>query len=461
MKTTFARYFSLVAICVAAGIVATGCGGSSSGGSSVATNVMYIETNNPALGQNSVIAYRLDPSTGAPTMLGEYDTGGTGFFNSDQRLGPDDHDKEIAASSNHRFLFVANQGSNDVSVFKIGSNGSLSLIGSPISSDGIQPASLSYVNGRLYVVNRGDGILMTGTEAAVTGTPGATNYTGFDVNSDGTLTHIARSTVVLDDGSSPSQVIAAVGGSGLFGNNFFVPDGSVTPPAPIFPAARSYLDPLAISSSGGLTLGTAVTLPSPTYDGAPYILGLATHPTQKVLYAGIVGFGTVGVWTYDNSGALTFSSAENSNGVAPAGGLCWIALDPNAKFMYTSSVGPDQIGVLSIGADPTVVTRLQDFDLGGPKDTLVNQPEPYKYTTAPFNLQVAPSGKFLYVLSNQTCVNASIDPQCVNGTTIHTLAIAADGTLSEATGSPLIISTAAMGAQGGIVPYHATGMIVF
>ncbi|HVA79336.1 MAG TPA: beta-propeller fold lactonase family protein [Candidatus Binataceae bacterium] len=465
MKVRMAKNLSLGAVCAVL-VVLAGCRDASggSGGSAAPTNVLYIQTNNPASGQNAVIAYKRDATTGALTMLGMYRTGGTGYFNDDQRLGPDDSDQEIVASSNHKLLFAVNQGSNDISVFRIRANGRLRRTGAPTSSFGIQPASLVLTGRNLYVANRGDGILPTqANPAGQTGTPGATNYTGFKVRGRGKLSHIAGSTVVLADGSSPSQVIAAIGGGSVFGNNFFVPDSTVTPPAPIFPKARSYLDPLAIGSRGALALDTPVTLPSPTYDGAPYLLGLMTHPSQRILYTGVVGVGVVAVWTYDATGALTFSGQEEDpNKIGAAGGLCWIALSPNAKFMYASSVVPDVISVLSIGSDPTVVTRLQDFTLDGPKDPLpAGLPEPYKFTTAPFNLQVDPSGSFLYVLNNQTCTSTAVDPQCVNGTAIHTLAIAPDGTVTEAAGSPLVVSTAVMGAQGGMVPYHATGMVVF
>ena len=68
---------------------------------------------------------------------------GTGFLNAAEVLGPDDNDREIVATPDHRFLYVTNQGSNTVAAFAIQSNGSLQPVpGSPFSSGGIGPCSI-------------------------------------------------------------------------------------------------------------------------------------------------------------------------------------------------------------------------------------------------------------------------------------------------------------------------------
>ncbi len=435
------------------------------------SHFLYIQSNNAAFGQNAVIAFSRDTSDGSLTMLGSVLTGGTGFDNVDQRLGPDDTDGELAVAANNSFLLAVNGGSDTVSVLNIGNKGTLSLAGPPVSSQGNVPASVAVVASSLkkvedlvYVVNRGNGVLST--EAApnavdgtrTRGTPGGTNFTGFTLNKNGALTPISGSTEVLADGSSPSQMVVSMDGNFVFGNQFFSPDATVTPPKPIFPAARSFLYPFAINAgTGALTEGTPGQLPS-SDNGAPYILGLRSHPSQQVIYTGLVALGRLAVWTYDSTGALTFVGEESDpNNLGATGGLCWIAIDPAQKFLYTADVIPDEISVFSISgsATPTTPTRVQNFALGGPKDPLPSgQPEPYEYTTAPFNVAVDPSGQFLYVLSNQTCTDNSVDPQCVNGIALHWLNIASDGTLSEGTNSPLVIPQS-------VVPAHAKGLIVF
>ncbi len=420
-------------------------------------NVLYTQTNNSASGENAVLAYRRDPKDGSLTLLGVFDTKGTGYLNVNQRIGPDDTDQELIVSSNHRYLFVTNAGSDDISVFRIDEDGRLDLIrDTPFPSGGKQPSSLALVGHRLYVVNRGDGILPTAVvPTGVTGTPGATNYTGFRLDEESEFDPIAGSTIVLADGSSPSQIVPSVDRKFLFGDNFLVPDATVTPPAPVFPAARSFLDSLTIMHhKGGLSAGTPVALPA-AYDSKPLILGLRAHPTFNILYGGLVAAGRLGVWSYDASGNLSFVGAESDpNNIGAAGGLCWIAIDPNAQYAYTASVVPDVIGVLSI-KDPSNPERIQNFAIGGPKAPLpAGTPEPYKFTTAPFNLAVDPSGRFLYVMSDQTCTSASVDPvNCPQGTGIHIMQINSDGTLTETPGSPLIIPSS-------LVPDHAKGMVV-
>jgi hypothetical protein len=75
-----------------------------------ASGVLYVESNNPNVGRNSVLAYRRN-ADGSLTLIDEFLIGGTGTGNINQLLGPDDIDKEMAVSADHRFLFAVNSGS--------------------------------------------------------------------------------------------------------------------------------------------------------------------------------------------------------------------------------------------------------------------------------------------------------------------------------------------------------------
>lgn len=417
MKGKLAQCFSAGAVCAAAIIFIAGCGGGSSNHG--LTNRLYIQTNDPASGQNAVIAYRRNSATGALTQLGIYNTGGTGLY-STATLGPDDHDQEIVASPGRGFLFVANQGSNDISSFRINADGTLTLIGSPVSSGGTQPVALAVVGSRLYVANRGD--VSTSSAGTVAG-----NYTGFTIGSGGSLSPIAGSTVTLTNNSSPSQLSVVLNGSVLFGNEFDFTDGA------------GLIDTLKVNSDGTLSIAGTASVDMTTYPSlTPLTLGLMPHPTQKILYTGLPVDGMVGAWTYDSAGTLTFAGPEQSSSLPAEPALCWIALDPHAKFMYTSSVGPDIVGVLSIDqSDATKVTRIQNYTI----------PDPDSGTSSPFDLEVASSGKFLYTLNN--CNNGT---SCTNPT-IHVMAIASDGTVNQTSDMPVTVS--------GAPTFHATGMVVF
>lgn len=114
-----------------------------------ARNVVYVTSNNPNPGQNSVLAYRRNPANGKLTLIGNFLTRGTSVFNADEHLGPDDSDQELIASPDHQLLFAVNSGSNTIAVFRINSNGSLTHVhGSPFPSGGVQPVSLGLVSKR-------------------------------------------------------------------------------------------------------------------------------------------------------------------------------------------------------------------------------------------------------------------------------------------------------------------------
>jgi 6-phosphogluconolactonase len=408
------------------------------------SNLLYIINNDPTQGNNAVLGYSRAADGSLTDLPGSpFYTGGTGYRNINERIGPDDSDGELIISPDHRFLFATNTGSNDISVFQVRLDGSLRLVpGSPFASGGIQPVSLALANGFLYVVNRGDGILPTQVAPNyVQGTRGGTNYSVLAVNFDGSLALRPELKIDAPDGSSPSQVVATPDGQFLFGDNFLSP--SLDPPfAGIFPFAHSLAISFQLDEDDGSTLAQpAVGIPNaPPFvvGGAfrPFLLGMRPHPTQSILYVEAVTAGALVVFNWGPDGSLTYQGAVTANG---AGGQCWTAIDPAAKFLYTSAIGPDVISVFSL-ADPLNPTFVQNFALGGPKGTLpAGTPEPETYTTAPFNLSVEPGGKFLYVVNHTTCTNLNIDAtNCPAGNAIHIMSINGDGTLTETPKSPLI-----------------------
>jgi hypothetical protein len=128
---------------------------------------------------------------------------------------------------------------------------------------------------------------------------------------------------------------------------------------------------------------------------------------------------------------------------ANALGQCWITYDPSAKWLYTSTVVQNVIGVYSI-ADPLKPVFIQNFTLGGPQTPLPpNTPEAFGFTTAPTDLAVDPAGKFLYVVNHETCADPLLatafnSANCLLGNSVHILQINGDGTLTETSSSPFI-----------------------
>ena len=360
----------------------------------------YVESNNPNPGQNAVIALRRDPADGSLHEIGTFLTGGTGQANPTQGLGPDDSDQEVIASPNGRLLFAVNQGSNSIAVFHIHGNGELSRVGT-FDSGGTQPVSLGYADGRLYVTNRGNAL----QAAAATIAP---NYTGFNVNHNGSLTPIPNSTVTLPLGLSPSQTLISPDGKFVFGDNFAIPTNPT-------PALGDTVDPFQIAADGTLVAAPGGPLgPSP----ATAVLGLATNPTQRIIYADLVGASEVGVFTYDASGKLSFVRAVPDQGAGP----CWAVVSADGKYLYVSNTGSVSVGVYSL-ADPLNPVEIQDFKLSLPQPPAGTTKAP----VASFELALDPSGKSLDVITQTTAANHDF-PQ---GNAVHALNVAPDGKLSE------------------------------
>jgi 6-phosphogluconolactonase (cycloisomerase 2 family) len=369
------------------------------------SEVVYTESNNPQPGQNAVLALR-QGRDGSLHQIGKFLTGGTGQANPTQGLGPDDSDQEVVASHDGRLLFAVNQGSNSVAVFRIHHDGRLTRVGT-YDSGGTQPVSLGLAGERLYVTNRGDAL--QGHTATV-----APNYTGFNVNEDGSLSGIPNSTVTLPVGLSPAQTLISPDGQFVFGDNFAIPGTT--------PTLGNTIDPFRIGADG-----TLQPAPGGPVGPSTTLLGLAVHPTQRIIYGGLTGASQIGVFTYDANGSVTFVRAVADQGRGP----CWVVVSADGQYLYAANTGTNTVGVYSL-KDPLNPQEIQDFKLNTP------QP-PAGATSAPvgtFELAIDPSGQSLEVITQTTAANHDF-PQ---GNAVHSLAIAGDGTLSEPT-APATFST--------------------
>jgi 6-phosphogluconolactonase (cycloisomerase 2 family) len=326
--------------------------------------------------------------------------------NPTQGLGPDDSDQEILASPDHTRLFAVNAGSNTIAVLDIHADGSLTPVaGSPFASGGIDPVSVGLAGNFLYVVNQ-DG------DPAQDAAAGAPNYTGFTVSSDGKLTAIPDSTVAA--GSTPTVALVSADGKLLFGADFLAPLG--TPP-------QGPLRAFAIGADGTLTAAPGTPMAIPASDGGtpPVALGLALHPTEKILYVDFPKRSQVGVYSYDGtSGALTYEAVASVSGPAP----CWVRVSANGKFLYVTDTANDSVSVLD-SSSALAPVEIQNIQLKDPGAVLMDG-SPATASEA-YEEAISPDGKFLYVLSQRSTTDAGI----TQGNVLHVLSIAADGKLSE------------------------------
>lgn len=380
-------------------------------------NVVYVESNNPNAGQNAVLAFERDGSTGAHTLLGKFNTGGTGFVNADDRLGPEDNDRPIVVTHDRKFLFAVNGGDNTITSFRVGSDGTLIRVTNGVhSSGGFDPVSLEVVGDKLYVLNKGNvGPTDAGDVAA--------NIAVLRIKSNGALaaTDAAKITFSGEHGESPSQVLASPDGKVLFATQFFVD--------PVAPPARQ-LYSFRILKDGSLQHAQRSPAgPNNLPPGAsPTMQGVVLHPTRHLAYAALTNSGGIAVFKYDTKGRMTYVGTQPSTGNAP----CWMLIDEDGRFLYVVNTASDSVTVFSL-RNALRPTQFQDFILKGPRI------EPGQAngaaTTLARQLAIDPSGDRLYVI-NQEASATNTFPQ---GNALHVLDIGSDGLLSESD-DPLIFS---------------------
>ncbi len=374
---------------------------------------VYTESNNPGSGQNAVLAYSENPSTGVLTALpsGHYLTGGTGFENVGSPLGPDDSDKEVIITPDGRFLFAVNQGSNTVSEFAIQPDGSLKLVPhAPFASGGQEPVSLSFSNDVLRVLNRG---------TSAEGKPGtiAPDITSFLVGEDGKLLSIPNSTIDLPLSLSTAQILTTADGKFTIADNFATPSNLKV-------RLANSLEPFTDNSNGTLTAVSGGTAGLPA--NPPLPLGLVEDPVHHIIYSGQAPTGGVATFTYsDTSGKLAYVDSVASKGAA----TCWLIISPDGKFLYGADSGSDAVSVYSL-ANPYKPAFVQEFYLRGPVAAPGSKTSP---ASLDFQFSFDPTGEFIWI------VNHTVDPTFQQGNQLHTLVVASNGTVSEPSDSPLLL----------------------
>jgi hypothetical protein len=356
-----------------------------------------------------VVRYRA--GTMRPEKVASYATGGRGATDP-TGTGALDADQQVIVNPSHTLLFAVNQGSDTIAVFHIRSDGGLEPVkGSPFPSGGHAPASVGLVGDTLVVANNNqDGRRnLTGFRP---------NYASFSVGRDGHLTPWQSTTIDIRPGASPTQAFATplapvVVSTELGGaiRSFRVSaDGSLTeaPGSPVYPP-RSLFPPLV----------------DPTERLA---LGIAAHPTRRLLYITMPTSPALAVYSYDRAGRLRFLRAvRESDAYNP----CWVHVTPNGRWLYTSNADTANVSVFDLGSDPARPSEIQTVAL--------------THAGNPWNAGIDPSGRFLFQLTQR-------DPSTLpgDGNTLHVLRIGPRGTLTELGTSPLRLPVPASARPVGV-----------
>jgi 6-phosphogluconolactonase (cycloisomerase 2 family) len=245
---------------------------------------VYTETNSPA--GNAV--HRLDRgSDGSLTPVAIYRTGGTGTGASLSSQGP------VALSDDGRVLVAVNAGSNDISSFRVGRRGHLTLV-ARVPSGGVLPNSVDIDRGSVYVLN------------AAGATP---NVTAFDVSGSGDLR--LRGSSALTPGSfNAAQVMATPDGRAL------VVTVRATSQIQTFPLRFGRPGaPIVSASAGAVPFGFAFS-------------------ARGDLIVSEAGASTVSSYRLGRDGLV--SPITSALGVGQ-GAACWVAVTEDGRFAYTGN----------------------------------------------------------------------------------------------------------------------------
>jgi 6-phosphogluconolactonase len=302
---------------------------------------VFVTTNGAT--RNEVKAFRR-ATDGSLSPLGTFATGGTGIGG----VGDPLTSQSVAAiSPDHELLFVANAGSNDVSVFRIKKDG-LKLV-DRVPSAGSFPVSVAVTNDAVYVLNAGS------NEVGI-----------FGYNESGNLRARGKASLSANAAGGGTEVRVS-------------PDGRFLD---VTERLTNTIDAFRIGEHGNLAAPTQ----SASAGQTPF--GFQFTPAGLVV---ISEAGSASASSYDQArnGTLTPVSSSISNG--DQGAPCWLVVDPRGRYAYTANAGGSSVSGYSIANDG----KLTLLTPGGRTGDLGTGAQP-------LDIDFGGDGRFLYILKNGT-----------------------------------------------------------
>jgi hypothetical protein len=310
------RLFACCAV-VATMLAVPGLASADPGGWFGSQGSSYVYVNNNTAGANTVSGFSRSASgTLTPLPGSPFAVGGAG-------LGAGLASQGAIQTTDGRFVLAVDAGSNQISVLQIGWNGSLTPVpGSPFSSKGIEPDSITVNEGLVYVANTG---------------AGGSNYTGFTLTPWGQLIPLAGSTIPLPEGSNPGEVLLNGDNTKLVGmrvgtsliDSFWLDWSGRPHAAPGSPFAAQGLGPF----------------------GSEF---RPTNPDELFVdnaHNG-AGLGTVSAF-YDLPDGALFSLSGSpfaDSQTAP----CWLVISPDGRYVYALNTGSGYISAFAITPSGTL-----------------------------------------------------------------------------------------------------------
>ena len=341
------RSGALVLGLAAAAAVAVPASASASNDPSPVVGHVYVNDNTkPA---NTIGAFdryadgTLTPEAGSPFWAGG---AGTGSGLASQGA--------LQFSADGRFLIAVDAGSNQISVLRVHSDGSLSLVpGGVVSSRGVLPDSLAVHGDLVYVANSG---------------AGHSNYAGFRLSFRGHLSRIPGSTVTLASDAAPGDVLFNGTGTKLAGTE----------------VGTSLIDSFTVGSGGRLT--PAPGSPFPAQGLGPFGSEFRpTNPDQLFVsnaHNTAQDSGTVSAFKDHRNGKLSpiAGSPFPDHQMAP----CWVEITHDGQFLFTVNTASGTVSAYQIAANGALALLPASTPAGGP-------------TAGAVDARLSPDGSFLYV----------------------------------------------------------------
>jgi 6-phosphogluconolactonase len=323
---------------------------------------------------NQVLAYREDPNSGVLTEIaGSPYPAGVGA-------------RSVVIHPSGKFLYVANPGQleNDISLFDIASNGSLTEVTprTSVEPGGSQPEYLAMdpAGSYLYVAN---------TESF--------NISVFSIDSStGQLTQLANSPFAIGLPPLNMQVTPS-------GNYLYVTASGAT---------TGYIVGFSVSA------GVLTSLGPPSSSDGINPNGLAIDPTGSYLYVGNTSSPSIAIFAISAPsmppGSLTAVSGSPiaDTYTAPVS----LILDPQGTYLYVANQGSSNVAVYSISSSTGLPTVLTTSTTTGAFFTEGN----------PSFLAADPSGQYLFVGNQGSGSSAAIQAFSVssgNLTSIYTYGV--------------------------------------
>lgn len=335
------------------------------------------------LTSDGVYRYSIDGTTGALTQLTPATSAGT----SPQAMA-------LLPNSAGDFLYVANSGSNDISVYQVDeSSGALTEIsGSPFPAGDTPKAITIAPNGQFaYVANSA-----------------GNDISAYTVDSSGALTPITGGNASPCNGTlSPNP------------NNCFT--AGTTPVSITIDATGSYLytansgsdNVSGYSIDGGTGELTEIAgPPASPYTAGTTPVSVTLDPSGKFAYATNSGSNDVTAYTVDGAtGALV---AVNVSGSFNTGSGPWkVALSGSGRFLYVSDAGSNAVSAYTVDSSTGALVSVAGSACSG----VTGVSNCFAAGTTPHGLAVDPSSKYVYVANSGSTGTSGITGYTIEGNT--------------------------------------------